>query len=104
MEEYHIEEAHRELVSTFRFTTYHEPLKRWPFNVDESLKKRVKTHGNFPRLLLEQSATKGISRNRKVLSVKTLSIQRYGKLLFRYSRYISKFVNNFTIAYAQRTK
>ena len=68
MEEYHIEEAHRELVSTFRFTTYHEPLKRWPFNVEESLTKRVKTHGNFPRLLLEQSATKGISRNRKVLS------------------------------------
>ena len=104
MEEYHIEEAHRELVSTFRFTTYHEPLKRWPFNVDESLKKRVKTHGNFPRLLLEQSATKGISRNRKVLSGKKIINLKIKKVLFRYSRYIFKLVNYFTIAYAQRTK
>ena len=82
MEEYHIEEAHRELVSTFRFTTYHEPLKRWPFNVDESLKKRVKTHGNFPRLLLEQSATKGISRNRKVPSGKKVINSKIRNLYF----------------------
>ena len=66
MEEFHIEEAHRELVSTFRFTTYIEPLKRWPFTTDDGLTKRTKTHGNFPRLLLEQSATKGISRHKKV--------------------------------------
>ena len=66
MEEFHIEEAHRELVSTFRFTTYIEPLKRWPFTADDGLTKRTKTHGNFPRLLLEQSATKGISRHKKV--------------------------------------
>ena len=66
MEEFHIEEAHRELISTFRFTTYHEPLKRWPFTVENGLSKRIKTHGDFPRLLLEQSATKGISRHKKV--------------------------------------
>ena len=66
MEEFHIEEAHRELVSTFRFTTYYEPLKRWPFTADDGLRKRTKTHGDFPRLLLEQSATKGISRHKKV--------------------------------------
>ena len=76
MEEFHIEEAHRELVSTFRFTTYYEPLKRWPFTSDEGLRKRTKTHGNFPRLLLEQSATKGISRHKKVevLSLMTFFI------------------------------
>ena len=69
MEEFHIEEAHRELVNTFRFTTYYEPLKRWPFTSDEGLKRRTKTHGDFPRLLLEQSATKGISRHKKVCFV-----------------------------------
>ena len=82
MEEFHIEEAHRELVSTFRFTTYYEPLKRWPFTSDEGLRKRTKTHGDFPRLLLEQSATKGISRHKKVLLVfsMTISIRIFFKL------------------------
>ena len=66
MEEFHIEEAHQRLISTFRFTTYHEPLKRWPFTADNGLTKKIRTHGDFPRLLLEQSATKGISRHKKV--------------------------------------
>ena len=60
MERFKQDEAHKELISSFRFTEYHEPLKRWPFDVDDKIAKKIKKHGSFPKLLLEKSATKGI--------------------------------------------
>ena len=50
---------HDEYLSKFRFTEYHEPLKRWPFDVDDKIAAKIRKHGSFPKLLLEKSATKG---------------------------------------------
>lgn len=54
-----LDQAHRELSEGFRFTEYHEPLKRWPFQVQRTLASKVRRHGSFPSALMEHSATKG---------------------------------------------
>ncbi len=36
-------------LETFRFTEYHEPLRRWPF-VSEPVRRKVRSHGSFPPL------------------------------------------------------
>ena len=50
------DKLHEEYLSKFRFTEYHEPLKRWPFDVDDKIAAKIRKHGSFPKLLLEKSA------------------------------------------------
>ena len=61
------DKLHEEYLSKFRFTEYHEPLKRWPFDVDDKIAAKIRKHGSFPKLLLEKSATKGECRRWQVV-------------------------------------
>ncbi len=49
-------------LEQFRFTEYHEPVRRWPFletATPEPIRRRMAAHGALPPLLTDDAATKG---------------------------------------------